>query len=426
MATATAVRKPNLGKPNLGQQRAEVSGMQTFSWVGTDKRNVKLRGEELSKNENLVKAELRKRGITPSSVKVKKNSLFGGGGAAIKTKDIAMMARQLCTMMQAGVPLVATFEILASGSSNMNMKKLLSAVKTDIEGGSALSEALSKHPAQFDELFVNLTRAGEQAGVLDTILDTIATYKENIETIKGKIKKALFYPAAVMAVAGIVSAILLIFVVPQFESVFQSFGAELPAFTQFIVDISRFMTSYWWAVLLIAIGAINGFLFLMKTSWTFQRFVDRMLLKIPVVGGILHNSAIARFARTLAITFKAGVPLVEALGTVGGATGNIVYSDAVKRIAQDVEVGHQLNLGMRQTNLFPNMVVQMVAIGEEAGALDTMLIKVAQFYEQEVSNAVDVLSSLMEPFIMVVIGTLVGGMVIGMYLPIFKLGAVVG
>lgn len=426
MAAATAVRKPNLRKLNVGQQRGEVSAMQTFSWVGTDKRNVKLKGEELSKNENLVKAELRKRGITPTSVKVKKNSFFSGGGAAISTKDIAMMARQLATMMQAGVPLVSTFEILASGSNNINMKKLLSAVKTDIEGGSSLSEALAKHPAQFDELFVNLTRAGEQAGVLDTILATVASYKENIEAIKGKIKKALFYPAAVCAVAVIVSAILLIFVVPQFESVFRGFGAELPVFTQAIVAASRFLVGYWWVILFGTVGAVAGFMFLLKTSWTLQRLVDRMMLKIPVVGQILHNSAIARFARTLAITFKAGVPLVEALGTVAGATGSIVYSDAVKRVAQDVEVGHQLNLGMRQTNLFPNMVVQMTAIGEEAGALDTMLIKVAEFYEQEVSNAVDALSSLLEPFIMVVIGTLVGGMVIGMYLPIFKLGAVIG
>lgn len=374
----------------------------------------------------MVKADLRKRGVNASSVKVKKPSFFGGGGAAITSKDIAIMARQLATMMQAGVPLVSTFEILSSGSSNMNMKKMLAAVKTDIEGGSSLSEALSHHPAQFDELFVNLTRAGETAGVLDTILSTIASYKENIESIKGKIKKALFYPAAVCAVAVIVSAILLIFVVPQFEAVFKSFGADLPVFTQMIVSLSRLLVSYWWLALLIIIGSITAFVITLKRSWTMKRLVDRLMLKLPVVGQILHQSAIARFGRTLAITFKAGVPLVEALGTVAGATGSIVYSDAVKRVAEDVAVGHQLNLGMSQTNLFPNMVVQMVAIGEEAGALDTMLLKVAEFYEEEVSNAVDALSSLMEPFIMVVIGTLVGGMVIGMYLPIFKLGAVVG
>ena len=418
MAAAIAVKNKNPG-------RAAVSALQTFAWVGTDKRGMKLRGDELGKNENLVRAELRKRGIVPSVVKVKKDSFFSGSGGTVKAKDISLIARQLATMMQAGVPLVQTFEILASGSENPAVKKLLNAVKTEIEGGSSLSEALSKHPAQFDELFVNLTRAGETAGVLDTILDTVATYKENIEAIKGKIKKALFYPASVIAVAIVVSTVLLVYVVPQFESVFKSFGAELPAFTQMIVEASKFLVSYWWLALMIAIGAGFAFFMAMKHSWTFRRFLDRMMLKLPVIGSILHQSAISRFARTLAITFKAGVPLVEALDTVAGATGSIVYSEAVMRVKEDVAVGHQLNLGMRQTNLFPNMVVQMVAIGEEAGALDTMLLKVAEFYEQEVSNAVDALSSLMEPFIMVVIGTLVGGMVIGMYLPIFKLGAVI-
>jgi len=418
MAAAIAVKNKNPG-------RAAVSALQTFAWVGTDKRGMKLRGDELGKNENLVRAELRKRGIVPSVVKVKKDSFFSGSGGTIKAKDIALIARQLATMMQAGVPLVQTFEILASGSENPAVKKLLNAVKTEIEGGSSLSEALSKHPAQFDELFVNLTRAGETAGVLDTILDTVASYKENIEAIKGKIKKALFYPASVIAVAVVVSAVLLIYVVPQFEAVFKNFGAELPAFTQMIVQASKFLVSYWWLALMMAIGFGFAFFMAMKHSWTFRRFLDRMLLKLPVIGSILHQSAISRFARTLAITFKAGVPLVEALDTVAGATGSIIYSEAVLRVKEDVAVGHQLNLGMRQTNLFPNMVVQMVAIGEEAGALDTMLLKVAEFYEQEVSNSVDALSSLMEPFIMVVIGTLVGGMVIGMYLPIFKLGAVI-
>ncbi len=421
MATATIAKKTQ----TQGQNRSEVSALQTFAWVGTDKRGVKLKGDELGKNENAVKAELRRRGINPSNVAVKKAGLFGSGGGSVKPRDIAIVARQLATMMQAGVPLVQTFEILASGTNNMALKKLLSAIKMDIEGGSSLAEALARHPMQFDELFVNLTRAGEQAGVLDTILGTVASYKENMEAIKGKIKKALFYPAAVFAVAIIVSAILLIFVVPQFEAVFKGFGAELPAFTQMIVHASEFMVGYWWLALMIVGGAITGFVFAMRSSWAFRRFVDRMMLKIPVVGTILHQSAIARFARTLAITFKAGVPLVEALDTVAGATGNIIYSDAVKRIKDDVAVGHQLNLGMRQTQLFPNMVVQMTAIGEEAGALDTMLVKVAEFYEQEVNNAVDSLASLIEPFIMVVIGTLVGGLVIGMYLPIFKLGAVV-
>jgi type IV pilus assembly protein PilC len=408
-----------------GVSRSDVSTLKTFSWVGTDKRGVKLKGDELGKNENLVKAELRKRGINASRVKPKSVALFGGSGGTITSRDIAIMARQLATMMQSGVPLVQTFEILASGSANMKLKSMLTDIKMSIEGGSSLSESIARHPAQFDELFVNLTRAGEQAGVLDTILATVATYKESTEALKSKIRKALFYPAAVIAVAVIVSAILLIYVVPQFEAVFANFGAELPAFTQVIVNASRFLVEYWWMALLIVVGSIAGFVFALRQSWTFRRFIDRMLLKVPVVGSILHQSAIARFARTLAITFRAGVPLVEALETVAGATGSIVYSEAVKRVKEDVAVGHSLNLSMKQVNLFPNMVIQMTAIGEEAGALDTMLLKVAEFYEQEVNAQVDALASLMEPFIMVVIGTLVGGMVIGMYLPIFKLGAVI-
>jgi type IV pilus assembly protein PilC len=278
---------------------------------------------------------------------------------------------------------------------------------------------------QFDELYRNLVKAGESAGVLDTVLDTVATYKENIESLKGKIKKALFYPATVMAVAIIVSAILLIFVVPQFKNIFQQFGADLPAFTQVIVASSEFMIAYWWLVLGIAVGAIIGIVMIYKRSEKVAHFVDRMSLKLPVIGQILHNSAIARFARTLGVTFKAGVPLVEALETVSGATGSVVYAQAVRRIRDDVSVGYQLNVAMRQVDLFPNMVVQMTAIGEEAGALDTMLFKVAAFYEEEVNNAVDALSSLLEPFIMVIIGTIVGSMVVGMYLPIFKLAAAI-
>ena len=424
MATALA-KKPALGKKPAITGRSDITATKTFVWQGTDKRGMKMKGEESAKNENIIKADLRRRGINPTLVREKKAGFFGASGGSIKARDIAIMARQLATMMQAGVPLVQSFDIIASGTSNPAMRKMLVAVKVEIEGGSSLAESLAKHPAQFDELFINLVRAGESAGVLDTILDTVATYKENIETIKGKIKKALFYPMAVMAVAMIVSAVLLIYVVPQFEDLFKGFGADLPAFTQLIVNASNFMVSYWFVVLGAAVGAGTAFVMAMKRSWNFRRFIDRMMLKIPVVGMILHQSAIARFARTLAITFRAGVPLVEALDTVGGATGNIVYMEAVKRIKEDVAVGHQLNLAMRQVNLFPPMVTQMTAIGEEAGALDTMLIKVAQFYEQEVNNAVDALSSLMEPFIMVVIGTLVGGMVIGMYLPIFKLGAVI-
>jgi len=424
MATATAV-KGKASATERGRARAEVSALQTFVWVGTDKRGVKIKGEYAAKNASLVKAELRRQGINPTNVKAKPKPLFGAAGKSIKPRDIAVFARQLATMMTAGVPMVQGFEIVAGGQANPRMKSMLIDIKNDVEGGSTLAEALAKFPVQFDELFCNLVKAGEQAGVLDTVLDTVATYKENIESLKGKIKKAMFYPAVVIAVAILVSAILLIFVVPQFEAVFKNFGADLPAFTQMIVNMSRFMTSYWWIVLLGTAGAVTALIFVYKRSPAFAHFLARAVLKLPVVGQILHQSAIARFSRTLAVTFRAGVPLVEALDSVSGATGSPVYNDAVKRIREDVAVGHQLQLAMRQAGLFPNMVVQMVAIGEESGALDKMLFKIAEFYEEEVNNAVDALSSLLEPFIMVIIGTLVGGMVIGMYLPIFKLASVV-
>ena len=405
--------------------QTRTSEMQNFIWEGTDKRGVKMKGENQSKNANLLKAELRKQGINPTVVRTKSKPLFGAAGKAVSPREIAVFSRQIATMLQSGVPMVQSFDILASGQKNPRMSNMLIDIRDNISGGSSLSEAMARHPVQFDLLYRNLTRAGEQAGVLDTVLDTVATYKERTEALKGKIKKALFYPAAVIAVALLVSAILLIYVVPQFEAVFQGFGADLPAFTQMIVNASRFMTSYWWLVLLIAAGSFFGFLFLYKRSEALQRTLDRLMLKLPVIGQILHQSAIARYARTLALTFKAGVPLVEALETVAGATGSIVYNDAVKRIREDVSVGYQLNVAMRQVGIFPHMVVQMTAIGEEAGALDTMLLKVAEFYEQEVDNSVDALTSLLEPFIMVVIGTLVGGMVVGMYLPIFKLAATV-
>ena len=405
--------------------QTRTSEMQNFIWEGTDKRGVKMKGENQSKNANLLKAELRKQGINPTVVRTKSKPLFGAAGKAVSPREIAVFSRQIATMLQSGVPMVQSFDILASGQKNPRMSNMLIDIRDNISGGSSLSEAMARHPVQFDLLYRNLTRAGEQAGVLDTVLDTVATYKERTEALKGKIKKALFYPAAVIAVAILVSAILLIYVVPQFEAVFQGFGADLPAFTQMIVNASRFMTSYWWLVLLIAAGSVFGFLFIYKRSEALQRTLDRLMLKLPVIGQILHQSAIARYARTLALTFKAGVPLVEALETVAGATGSIVYNDAVKRIREDVSVGYQLNVAMRQVGIFPHMVVQMTAIGEEAGALDTMLLKVAEFYEQEVDNSVDALTSLLEPFIMVVIGVLVGGMVIGMYLPIFKLAATV-
>lgn len=431
MATVTALRAKQAKtaaaeRAQVAKARAKVSELQTFVWVGLDKRGVKIKGEASSKNASLVKADLRKQGINPQTVKPKPKPLFGKSGSKIKTRDIAIFARQLATMMAAGVPMVQGFEIVAGGQKNQRMKDMLTTIKTDIEGGSSLNEALAKFPVQFDELFRNLVRAGEASGVLDTILDTVATYKENIESIKGKIKKAMFYPAAVIAVAILVSCILLIFVIPQFESVFRGFGADLPAFTLMLVSASNFLVEWWWVVLLGVVGVGVAFTFAYKRSTKLEHLVGRMTLKIPVVGEILRQSAIARYARTLGVTFKAGVPLVEALDSVAGATGSPVYNEAVKRIRDDVAVGHQLQLAMKQTDLFPNMVTQMVAIGEEAGALDAMLFKVAEFYEEEVKNAVDALSSLLEPFIMVIIGVVVGGMVVGMYLPIFKLASVVG
>ena len=402
-----------------------TSQMSAFVWEGTDKRGVKMKGEQQSKSMNLLRAELRRMGITPTVVKPKPKPLFGAAGKTITPKEIAFFSRQMATMMKSGVPIVQSLEIIGSGHKNARMKKMIDSIRTDIEGGSSLHEAISKHPVQFDELYRNLVRAGESAGVLETVLDTIANYKENIETLKGKIKKALFYPATVIAVAIIVSAILLIFVVPQFEATFQSFGADLPAFTKLIVAASRFMVKWWWAFLVIIVGGIFSFMFFFKRSPALQHFIDRMVLKLPVIGQIMHNSANARYARTLAVTFKAGVPLVEALETVAGATGNTVYEKAVLRVRDDVAVGYPLNMAMKQTNLFPHMVIQMTAIGEEAGALDAMLFKVAEYYEQEVNNAVDALSSLLEPMIMIFIGGVVGAMVIGMYLPIFKLAATI-
>lgn len=419
-ATKTAVRAQTAATTGRNPNPLEM-----FVWQGTDKRGKKMKGEQLGKNANMVRADLRRQGINPTVVKPKPKSIFGKAGKRITAHEIAIFSRQLATMMQSGIPMVSGFEIIAGGQKNQRMKSLLESIRAEIEGGSSLHEAIGKHPAQFDELYRNLVKAGEGAGVLDTVLDTIATYKERIESLKGKIKKALYYPAAIIAVAIIVSAILLIFVVPQFDAVFKNFGAELPAFTQMLVSMSNWLVSYWWLLLLIIGGAITAIVLGLKRSQRFAHFMDRLMLKLPVIGQILHQSAISRFARTLALTFKAGVPLVDALETVAGATGSVVYSDAVKRIRDDVAVGYQLNVAMKQVNLFPHMVVQMVAIGEEAGALDTMLFKVAEFYEEQVNNAVDTLSSLLEPFIMVIIGVLVGALVIGMYLPIFKLAAAV-
>ena len=430
---------PGVGMPEKGKQMAvtrsaakksvpvdrNTSQMAMFVWEGTDKRGVKMKGEQQSKSQNLLRAELRKLGITPTVVKPKPKPLFGSAGKPITPKEIAFFSRQMATMMKSGVPIVQSLEIIGDGQKNARMKKMVGELRTDIEGGSSLYEAIAKHPVQFDELYRNLVRAGEGAGVLETVLETIANYKENLEALKGKIKKALFYPAMTIAVALLVSGILLVFVVPQFEQIFKEFGADLPAFTKLIVAASRFMVTWWLVILIGIVGAIFAFIFFKKRSLKFQHFLDRVILKIPVIGQIMHNSAIARFARTLAVTFKAGVPLVEALETVAGATGNTVYEKAVLRVRDDVAVGYPVNMSLKQTNLFPHMVVQMTAIGEEAGALDAMLFKVAEYYEQEVNNAVDALASLIEPMIMVFIGVVVGGMVIGMYLPIFKLASVI-
>lgn len=399
--------------------------LDIFVWTGTDKRGVKIKGQSRGTNPSLVKAELRKQGINP--LKVRKQSAFfaNRGKKTILPKDIAIFFRQLATMLGAGVPLVQSFDIIGTGHENAGMRTLLLSVKNEVESGTSLADSLEKHPVHFDELVISLVAAGETAGVLESLLDKIATYKEKSEYLKSKIKKALFYPTAVIIVAFIVTAILLIFVVPQFETLFNDFGADLPAFTQLVVEMSRFMQDWWWLVMGIAIGIIVGILQAKKRSRAFNRTFDRMLLKVPIIGPIMHKAAVARFARTLSTMFAAGVPLVEALESVAGATGNVIYSDAVLRVRDSVATGQQLNFAMAQTGVFPNMVEQMVAIGEESGALDSMLAKVADFYEQEVDDAVDALSSLLEPLIMSVLGVMVGGLVVAMYLPIFKMGSVI-
>ncbi len=406
----------------MATQHAEPT---IYLWQGRDKRGQRLKGQQVATTPSLVRAELRRQGINPISVRKKPKPLFGGAGSAVKAKDIAVFSRQLATMLKSGVPLVTALQIIAGGLKNPKMRTMVDKIRTEIESGSTLHESLSQYPVQFDELYVNLVKAGESAGVLDTILDNIASYKERIESIKGKIKKALYYPAAVIAVAIIVSSILLIFVIPQFESVFQSFGADLPAFTRMIVDLSKYMQEYGIWILLSIVAIIVAIVMTKRRSKRFDHFIDRVSLKIPIVGGILEQAAIARFCRTLAITFAAGVPLVDALKIVSGSTGNQVYNDAAARIREDVAVGHQLQLAMQQTEVFPNMVIQMAAIGEEAGSLDTMLNKVADAYEEEVNNAVDSLSSLLEPAIIVFVGVIVGAMVVAMYLPIFKMAAVI-
>ena len=398
-------------------------GQVPFTWQGMDRTGKRVKGKVVAANESAVRAELRRQGVTPTRVR-KQSMLFRKQGR-VTAGDIAIFSRQLATMMSAGIPLVQSFDIVGAGHENPAMQKLILAIKGDVEGGTALAEALAKHPLHFDDLFVSLVSAGEHAGALETLLDKIATYKEKTEAIKKKIKKALFYPAAVVVVAIIVTGVLLIFVIPQFESLFKGFGADLPAFTRLVIDISKFVQSKGWLLLLVFVAAVVGFLQAKKRNRGVQHFVDRAMLKVPIIGSILNKSAIARYARTLATTFAAGVPLVEALDSVAGACGNIVYENAVRKMRDEVATGQRLQRAMENTDLFPNMVNQMIAVGEESGSLDAMSSKVADFYEEEVDNAVDSMSSLIEPLIMGILGVLVGGLVVAMYLPIFKMGSVV-
>ncbi len=393
-----------------------------FAWEGRDKRGVRISGKSLAPDEKALRSELRRQGIAPSKVRKQRQGTKGG---KVNAGDVAIFARQLATMLGAGIPLVQAFEIVANGNDKPAMQKLILDIKSDVEGGTSLHEALGKHPLYFDDLFVNLVEAGEQAGALESLLDKVATYKEKTEALKKKVKKALFYPAAVLAVAVIVTVILLVFVIPEFESLYKGFGADLPAFTQFVIGISRFVQNKGVFILVVLIGAFWAFFYFKKRSRAMREFLDRAILKVPVIGPILNKAAIARYARTLSTMFSAGVPLVEALDSVAGATGNIVYEKAVLRMRDEVATGQRLQRAMEQTGLFPNMVNQMIAVGEESGALDEMSAKVATFYEAEVDNAVDAMSSLLEPLIMVILGVLVGGLVIAMYLPIFKLGSVV-
>ncbi|MBD8899297.1 type II secretion system F family protein [Rhodanobacter sp. DHG33] len=424
MATASATAKKDARA--LGAERSAVSQLTTYEWVALDKRGKIMKGDMQAKNASLVKAELRRQGMNPQSVRERSKPLFGSAGKRVTPRDVAVFSRQIATMMTSGVPMVQSFDIIADGQKNVRFKNMLTDVKQGLEGGQSLHEALGRYPVQFDELYRNLVRAGEASGVLDTVLDTVATYKERTEALKKKIKKALFYPIMVVAVAFLVSMIMLLFVVPVFAQTFKDAGAALPAPTQVVISASEFMKSWWWLVLVIIIGSVVGLVMAKSRSVKFAHFLDRVTLKLPVFGKIMRESAIARFARTLGVTFHAGVPLVEALDSVSGATGSVVYGDAVKQMRDDISVGHQLQLAMKQTGLFPNMVVQMTAIGEESGALDHMLFKVAEFYEEEVENAVDTLSTLLEPMIMVILGVVVGGMVVSLYLPIFKLAGTVG
>lgn len=416
MATAPRTQAAN---------KAVAKKFYTFKWEGVNRKGQKVSGELQGENPNQIKVELRKQGVTVSKVRRKTESMFSKYSGTIKPMDIAMISRQITTMLAAGVPLVQTLQLLSRSHEKNKMRELLSQISLDVESGTPLSQALSKHPRYFDELYCDLVAAGEQSGALEQIYDRIATYKEKAEALKSKIKKALFYPAMVILVAIIVTCILLLFVVPQFEDIFKSFGAELPAFTQLVINISRFLQKSWYLFFGAIIVAIFLFVRAHRKSQKVRDRTDKFLLDIPVIGMILDKACLARFARTLATTFAAGIPLVEALVSAAGASGNAVYRKAVLAVRNEVMAGMQMHVAMRTVEVFPDIVTQMVMIGEESGSIDDMLSKIAGIFEQQVDDAVDALSSLIEPFIMVVLGVLVGGLVVAMYLPIFKLGSVI-
>jgi type IV pilus assembly protein PilC len=419
---ATAAAKTAVTKTTRAAKAPKES---VFVWEGVNKEGKKIKGQTRAASDTIVKLQLRKQGLNPTRVS-KQSALFSAAKKKkITSGDIAVFSRQMATMMAAGVPMVQALEIISRGHENPSMGELINTIKADVEGGGSFAEALGKHPVYFDDLFVNLVDAGEKSGTLETLLDKIATYKEKTEALKAKIKKAMFYPAAVIVVAIIVTGILLYFVVPQFKSLFEGFGADLPAFTLLVIRLSEIVQAYWWIFLAVIGGVTYAFIFFKQRSRNFRRLLDRLSMKIPVVGNIIYKAAVARYARTLSTMFAAGVPLVDAMTSVAKASGNIIFEEAILMMRDQVSTGVQLNLTMSQTGLFPNMATQMVAIGEESGALDAMCAKVADFYEAEVDNLVDSLTSLLEPMIMAILGVLVGGLVVAMYLPIFKLGSVV-
>jgi len=407
------------------QKTQKIKVPDIYLWQGTNKQGRRIKGQLTAESISQAKADLRRQGIAPLKVKKKPKDLFAPRKPKIKPADIAVFSRMLATMMSSGVPLMQAMQIIGEGHENASMQEMILAIKADVESGTSLAESLGKFPLHFDDLYINLVNAGEQSGTLETLLHEIADYQEKTEALKSKIRKALVYPSAILTVAFIVTAILMIFVIPQFEALFTGFGADLPGLTKMVIALSQWFQEFWWLLFGGIIGTVVGFMAAKKRSRKLQHFLDRLLLKLPVIGAVLHKGAIARFSRTFSTMFKAGVPMVEAMTSVAGATGNIVFSEATLAMRDEVSTGTQLNKAMLDAELFPNMAVQMVAIGEESGSLDAMLAKVADFFEREVDEAVDNMTALMEPLIMAFLGVLIGTLVIAMYLPIFKLGAVV-